>query len=60
MIELGALVLTPILGFVGSWGGVRAQMRAFREELTETKKDVRQLRGRVDSISDRLNLMKNG
>lgn len=54
VIEIVVLALTPILGFVGSYGGVRAQMNAFRNELSETKKDVRDVRHRVDNLSDRV------
>ena len=54
MLEIGAIILTPILGFIGSWGGVKAQMRAFHDSLAETKADVRELRGRVDRIRDRV------
>lgn len=54
LLEIAALVATPFLGFVGSWGGIRVHLKALRDELTETKKDVRDVRRRVDNLSDRV------
>lgn len=41
MLEIGALIFTPVLAFAGAWGGIRAKIQAFERELRETKEALR-------------------